>query len=338
MISKAGAPSKFGRDNSDVYDESYRKATEIRLPNFALSVDPLLVGNVIAQVEHLMGTDQHLRAEPYKLNAYGPGGLFKAHRDTPKSNDHVGTITLCLPSEFAGGELVVRHGGLARQSDWANLKGEIGWMFLYSDCEHEVLPVESGTRITIAYDVFSADKQQNYSEDAALKDLEQALKAAYNDKDFLPEGGWVGLGLQHSYPLEKWETDVSHVGARLKGSDNTWYQAVKSLGLKHKFVGIYDLEDMGYYEDDYEDDDEGNDDGGMPSNRGYYKYQGRFLAAFDTFHQMSDTMIGDDYGSCPWDGFEFGTDHVAWLTTPAAYGGENHYAQYGNEVRHLPTE
>ncbi|EJT45504.1 hypothetical protein A1Q1_05950 [Trichosporon asahii var. asahii CBS 2479] len=315
---KAGAPSKFGHDNTDVYDESYRKATEIRLPDFALSADPLLVGNVLRQIEHLMGTTKHLRAEPYKLNAYGPGGLFKAHRDTPKSNDHVGTITMCLPSTFTGGDLVVRHAGVTCRSDWSNLKDEIGWMFLYSDCEHEVLSVESGTRITIAYDVFAADKQQNYSEDGALKALEQALKEAYADKDFLPEGGWVGLGLKHSYPLEKFKPKVTQqVGDHLKGSDNTWYQAVKHLGLEHKFVGIYDMDSIFYYR--------------AGQNEGYYKFADRFLTTYNTFHRMTNAMVGDGYDGDYWQNYNFAEEHIAWLTEPEAYGGKNHYARYGNE-------
>lgn len=308
-----------------MYDESYRKATEIRLPDFALSVDPLLVGNVLPQIERAMGDGQHLRAEPYKLNAYGPGGLFKAHRDTPKSNDHVGTITLCLPTEFTGGDLVVRHRGVSRQSQWSNLKDEIGWMFLYSDCEHEVLPVNSGTRITIAYDVFSAVKQQDSSEDATLMDLKQALQNAYDDKDFLPEGGWVGLGLQHSYPLERWEIDVSHVGARLKGSDNAWYEAVKSLGLEHMFVGIYESDCL---------DDRDAYPSGIPEHDGFYRFKDRFLAAFNSFHVMDEAMVGDYYDDSHYlSNYYFGSDHIAWLTEPGAYGGINHYAHYGNEVR-----
>lgn len=78
---------------------------------------------------------------------------------TPKSSDHVGTITFCLPSRFTGGELVIRHAGETlscnRATEVITEQGpKVAWAFLFSDCEHEVLPVLSGSRITIAFDVY----------------------------------------------------------------------------------------------------------------------------------------------------------------------------------------
>ena len=52
-----------------------------------------------------------IRAERYKLNIYSTGGHFKAHVDTPRSKEMFGSLVVCLPSQFTGGELVTRHQG-----------------------------------------------------------------------------------------------------------------------------------------------------------------------------------------------------------------------------------
>ena len=51
------------------------------------------------------------RAELYILNVYSTGGHFKAHVDTPRSKEMFGSLVVCLPSQFTGGELVTRHQG-----------------------------------------------------------------------------------------------------------------------------------------------------------------------------------------------------------------------------------
>ena len=44
-----------------------------------------------------------IRAELYKLNVYsGPSGMFKAHVDTPRSDDQVGSLVVALPVAFEG--------------------------------------------------------------------------------------------------------------------------------------------------------------------------------------------------------------------------------------------
>lgn len=63
-----------------MYDESYRLARELKPPQFALSVDPVLQGAILPGLAFRMGTEG-LTAKLYKLNTYGTGGFFKAHRE-----------------------------------------------------------------------------------------------------------------------------------------------------------------------------------------------------------------------------------------------------------------
>ena len=51
--------------------------------------------------------------EPFKLNVYQTGGFFKAHVDTPRGGDMLGTLIVALPTAggFVGGELVLQAVG-----------------------------------------------------------------------------------------------------------------------------------------------------------------------------------------------------------------------------------
>ena len=62
-----------------------------------------------------------------------------------------------------GGALVVRHNGTELVYDWSkhsslNGHAKIEWAAFYSDCEHEVMPMQSGHRITLAYNLYVSDR------------------------------------------------------------------------------------------------------------------------------------------------------------------------------------
>lgn len=89
----------------------------------------------------------------------GPSGKFKPHLDTPRSPDQFGSLVVCLPLEHRGGALEVRHKGNTVSFDWSSSKSNperpsISWAAFYSDCEHEVLEVTEGHRLTLTYNLF----------------------------------------------------------------------------------------------------------------------------------------------------------------------------------------
>jgi hypothetical protein len=50
---------------------------------------------------------------------------------------------------------MVRHQGFETVYDWSNTgTPEIQWAAFYSDCEHEVIEVKSGHRITLTYNLY----------------------------------------------------------------------------------------------------------------------------------------------------------------------------------------
>ena len=87
-LSAACDPATFGRRNEDVYDESYRKATNMDASNFAVQFDPVRVGLIKIIEEELLRSqkkEMSIGAEIYKLNVYGAlfdVSVFKPQADS----------------------------------------------------------------------------------------------------------------------------------------------------------------------------------------------------------------------------------------------------------------
>ncbi len=90
--------------------------------------------------------DDTLYLEPYKLNMYEQGGHFKAHKDTPRYPNMVGTMVIRLQPANKGGELVIRH------NDETFTENHSVTAF-FCDREHEIMPVIKGTRVALTYNI-----------------------------------------------------------------------------------------------------------------------------------------------------------------------------------------
>ncbi|KAK3706750.1 hypothetical protein LTR37_012595 [Vermiconidia calcicola] len=183
-----------------------------------------------------------IRAELYKLNIYtGPSGMFKAHVDTPRSESQIGSLVVCLPAYFEGGALAVRHLGQEIIHDWskttfATQEPRVQWAAFYSDCEHEVLEVTSGHRITLTYNLFLAPGTsllagQPTSLEPQCLPLAQSLRRMLASEDFLPKSGYIGVHLAHSYPHTHPKFHA-FVPSMLKGVDMALYESIVALGYK----------------------------------------------------------------------------------------------------------
>ena len=78
-----------------------------------------------------------------------------------------GTLIVQLPSEFTGGDLVVRHAGQEMVIKMSQ-EGSSSYCVVaahYSDCEHEVETVESGYRLALVYSLCSRGAGQAPSAD-----------------------------------------------------------------------------------------------------------------------------------------------------------------------------
>jgi len=99
----------------------------------------------------------------------------------PLLADHFGTLIICLPTPFAGGQLVLRHINhnssslpLSHTFDWAKQLNDpagqqaLQWAAFYNDTEHEVLPVTEGHRITLTYNLRAPQNPDGAVEPDAL--------------------------------------------------------------------------------------------------------------------------------------------------------------------------
>jgi hypothetical protein len=245
-LMKACAPASFGRGGKDVIDESYRKASKLDTTAFMTDFCPYQAGIIDAISQAFAknpartgGTKQGIAARLYKLNVYsGPSGHFKSHVDTPRSELQFGSLVVCLPVHFQGGELQIRHGRRTVNFDFtAARKDVISWAAFYSDCEHEVLEVTSGHRITLTYNLFvSTFSPTNLaglwspSIDAAQVPVYHLLKKGLQSASFFPGGRILAHYLSHSYAHTAAGTKPL-LPQSLKGSDMIFYEVCRALGL-----------------------------------------------------------------------------------------------------------
>ncbi|EJD46053.1 hypothetical protein AURDEDRAFT_103079, partial [Auricularia subglabra TFB-10046 SS5] len=199
-------PATFGMNQEDVLDESYRKAGKLDNKDFAINIDLARSGLLQAVHDALFSWEaspRNIQAELYKLNVYGPGSFFKAHKDTPRGEDMFGSLVLNFPVKHEGGALVLRHDGHEVKHDPSNAAytspDQVSWVAFYSDVEHEVLPVTSGHRVTITYNLYFV--KDVVSPQVKSEPLLQALKQLVADPTFMPDGGRLGFGLKHQYPV-----------------------------------------------------------------------------------------------------------------------------------------
>lgn len=101
----------FGHQGVDVLDTTYRKALAMEAARFSSSFHPSDHG-ILQTITDLMlplcSNSRRVHAELYKLNTYEPGGKFKPHIDTPRSETQFGSLVICLPYKHDGGALAIR--------------------------------------------------------------------------------------------------------------------------------------------------------------------------------------------------------------------------------------
>ncbi|KAJ7211571.1 hypothetical protein GGX14DRAFT_623084 [Mycena pura] len=149
---EAAAVSGYGdvKAQETKVDPAVRDAREIPASEFSVSPD------LIAQVQELWGASffpTQVRAEAYKIHLYGPGGKFKAHRDTPET-DLVGTFLFGLgdTSKTAQGGDVFE---IKDKGKWTRHTADLGsWIAFYPDVDHSVQELARGYRAVIAFKIF----------------------------------------------------------------------------------------------------------------------------------------------------------------------------------------
>ena len=162
----------------------------------------------------------------------------------------VGSLVIIYPIAHEGGELVLRH----EDNEWkfdansltsAQPSPSLAYVAFYSDIEHEVLKVTSGRRVTVTYNLYLVDPASRSKaftvtqNSKGASSLQTMLRRLLNSSEFLPDGGTLGFGLAHLYPVT-FNTELQEMVRYLKGKDAQVYQACQELQLQPSLQMIYD--------------------------------------------------------------------------------------------------
>jgi len=197
----AAERAPYGRGADTLVDTSVRRTWQISADHIRIRGRhwPAMLDGIVERAAMGLGAGVGVEAELYKLLVYDEGSYFLEHRDTEKSPGMFGTLIVALPSLHAGGELVIRHRKREVRLDvrCADVS-ELAWAAFYADCVHEVLPIVSGCRLVLVYNLRrtgrgrlprppSYDKQtaalgrllRHWCEEPAPPDEDRPLKLVY---------------------------------------------------------------------------------------------------------------------------------------------------------------
>lgn len=254
---RAGTPAVFGEGTTTRHDPRVRSGLQLDASRVALaSVD---LDAVLAEIaERLLGASSATlpTCRLHGVQLYREGDAFVAHRDTPRGEQHLGTLVLALPSPFEGGELVTSvpwFESMAWGAALAHAPDHLPWAAFFGDVPHEVLPVRRGTRVTVSFELDAPARPSAEAPalDASLEAdpaLVERLAAVLREHD-----GWhldgdrrgavtrrIAVPCTHLYGVARARTGPRPIDrlalATLKGRDQGLARAALALGLEVELV------------------------------------------------------------------------------------------------------
>lgn len=213
-------PAHFGRGEETLQDTSVRDTWELTPGQVSLGGDRwhARLDDALEELGAELGLRRgvRLRAELHSLLIYGKGQFFAPHQDSEKHDDMVATLVVSLPSAHTGGELVIDDRGAPRR--YVGSRDELVLVAFYSDRRHEVLPVRTGHRVTMTFNLL-IDTEAVLEASSPAEEVASCLKEHFATP--LPRyyGGdpvtptMLGVLLDHEYSRK------GLTSGRLKGAD-----------------------------------------------------------------------------------------------------------------------
>ncbi|KIV89616.1 hypothetical protein PV10_07002 [Exophiala mesophila] len=209
-----------GEGGETLVDETVTKTWEIDAEELSFENEDWTnwLDRVLEYVSEDLGIPDdagRIQAELDKLLVYEESAFFKHHKDTEKTNNAFGTLVICLPSEHVGGGVRLIHGDEERvlESDKWSSYG-VSYLAWYNDVSHEVLPIQSGYRCVLTYNLINTVIECHPS--ASARGIEQSKIErmlvdwhAMQDKE-----PFMCYALQHRYLSDNLQLDS------LKGDDH----------------------------------------------------------------------------------------------------------------------
>ena len=220
----AAERAPYGRGGETLIDTAVRRTWQIGADRVRIAGKhwPEMLASVVERAATGLGADVGVVPKLYKLLVYDEGSFFVSHRDTEKWAGMFAKLIVALPSLHAGGALVVRHREReARLELRCTDPSEDAWAAFYADCVHEVLPVTSGCRLVLVYNLLRKGKGRlprppSYERETAA--LGQLMRRWCDEQAPASEDRPIKL----VYPLEHAYTPAELSFAALIASFATW--------------------------------------------------------------------------------------------------------------------
>ena len=112
-LKAVAAPAPYGRGEETIIDPAVRRCWQIGPEQVRIGGKhwPDTLAAVVRQAALGLGVDEPVTASFYKALIYERGSFFVGHRDSEKQPGMFATLLLTLPSQFTGGELLIRPQG-----------------------------------------------------------------------------------------------------------------------------------------------------------------------------------------------------------------------------------
>ncbi len=214
-------PAPYGRGEATLVDAAVRRTWQIAPGRVQISGRhwKQTLADIVARATSGLGVTGPVVADFYKLLVYDTDSFFVSHRDTEKAAGMFATLLIVLPSLYTGGALLVRHRDREVRLELSCPESsQVAFAAFYADCVHEVLPLTSGYRLTLVYNLRrqgrgqppqAPDYDTEQTEVTALLRQWSAGKDAPDDDS--PE--------KLLYPLEHAYTPAELAFDALKGAD-----------------------------------------------------------------------------------------------------------------------
>jgi hypothetical protein len=182
------------------------------------------------------------------------------------------TLIIVFPTPHEGGAFLIRY----KDQEWRLDPGkelatsprssvtEVGYAAFYSDVEHEVMPVTSGHRITLTYNLYlepipslasspplpllAPGRPGNLNPEFII--LKSTLQELLADSSFLPDGGRIGFGLSHQYPyIRSLAESIENAGILPDSDEDEDGESLRlpAFGRLHGVIGILKGIDLTLY-------------------------------------------------------------------------------------------
>jgi hypothetical protein len=216
----------FGHAKKTKVDPKVRHAHRVTARGKAMvtGFDP---ATILDEIEAALSPRTHLVAKLTDVIVYPEGGKFERHKDTPTSPDLVGTLVVALPVAHKGGAFHLDDGREPHVVDWSGTPdpGAVRWVALFSDVDHAVKPVTSGSRVTLVYSLSQTDRPRA---DPTWEARRAAMTTAV--QQLASSARWPVMIACSRHVITDAQTQPQPIGM-LRGMDRDLADAIAAAGL-----------------------------------------------------------------------------------------------------------